>query len=203
MASAKGAQEPTTLAFRLSHSRMVPARLASTSGSCAVVAKFTARRTMGLRMAAGEGVTEGEGEGVPPGALRVVEGVRVLVALGRLVLLAEGAGGLEGEREGVAPGLSVGVGVRVPVREGVPLTVALGVALGVGVGVAELDCDSPLDTAGVGVLEAVGVGVALAVVEGVPWGEREGERDSVGVREGLAPGDREEVGVRVCVGVGV
>ena len=37
-----------------------------------------------------EGDREGVGEGVAPGALRVVEGLGVLVALGRLVPESEG-----------------------------------------------------------------------------------------------------------------
>ena len=55
-----------------------------------MVEKSMARRTRGLVMRAAEGVVETVGLGVPPGALGVVEGVRVLVALGRLVPELEG-----------------------------------------------------------------------------------------------------------------
>ena len=80
-------------ASRVSHCSRKAATALSAAGCCAAVgmAREMVMDTVLLTaMGLVEGDREGVGEGVAPGALRVVEGLGVLVALGRLVPESEG-----------------------------------------------------------------------------------------------------------------
>ena len=80
-------------ASKVSHCSRKAATALSAAGCCAAVglAREMVMDTVLLTaMGLVEGDREGVGEGVAPGALRVVEGLGVLVALGRLVPESEG-----------------------------------------------------------------------------------------------------------------